>query len=199
MAGDPARDLRTDALRNDPEVEAAYAAAPAHLRVEIIHGALMMSPRPRPNHASVLGRITMLCAPVALGRGPTEPSGWIILPEPEVHLGERPHKVSPDLAGWRRERMPQRPTAAAITLAPDWVCEVLSPDTETYDRGTKMALYAEYNVSHVWLADPEEQQLEVFRLEKGRLHVVATHQGGLTVRAEPFLEHEFDLAVLWDW
>jgi Uma2 family endonuclease len=64
---------------------------------------------------------------------------WLV--EPELHLGPRPEKVVPDLAGWRRERLPDTLLDAdadgAITVLPDWVCEVLSERTEHVDRGKK--------------------------------------------------------------
>lgn len=66
--------------------------------------------------------------------------GWILLDEPELHLGA--DVVVPDLAGWGRERMPTFPhDAAYFTLAPDWVGEVLSPSTATLDRGEKLAFH----------------------------------------------------------
>ena len=72
--------------------------------------------------------------------------------EPELHLGS--HVVVPDLAAWRRERLPALPDTAWIEVAPDWVCEVLSPSTERYDRGEKRAIYADAGVRHVWHIDP---------------------------------------------
>ena len=125
---------------------------PEHLIGEILHGQLITQPRPAPRHArrtSVIG--AELMAPYDKGRG--GPGGWWILDEPELHLG--PHILVPDLAGWRRERMPVFPETAYFTLAPDWVCEVLSPGTARIDRVVKMPLYAEQGVAWLWLVDPE--------------------------------------------
>ena len=80
------------------------------------------------------------------------PGGWILLDEPELHL--HGDVLVPDLAGWRRERMPELPDAAAFELAPDWICEVLSPSTAASDRAEKMPIYARERVAHVWLVDP---------------------------------------------
>jgi hypothetical protein len=88
------------------------------------------------------------------------------LDEPELHFGE--HVVVPDLAGWRRERMRAMPRQAFFTLAPDWVCEVLSPSTERADRGRKLRIYAEAGVAHVWFLKPADRTLEVLRL-RGRV------------------------------
>ena len=106
-------------------------------------------------------------------------------------------QVTPDLAGWRRERMPEAPDAPYITLAPDWVCEVLSPSTETLDRGKKLRRYAREHVAHVWLVDPSRQTLEVLSLESDGWNVLAVHEGRAGVRAAPFDAIELELGALW--
>src|SRR5207249_852908 len=83
----------------------------------------------------------------------------------------------PDLAGWRRERMPTMPDVAAFELAPDWACEVISPSTGEIDRGRKMRVYARERVGHLWIVDPILRTLEVYRLENGRWVVASTHGG----------------------
>lgn len=119
-----------------------------------------------------------------------------MLDGPELRLG---HDVLvPDLAGWRRERMPRVPRTPAFTLAPDWLCEVLSPSTARLDRAAKLPVYAREGVKHVWLVDPESRMLEVFRLEGGHYSLRVTHSGTDRVRAEPFEALELELAALWD-
>ncbi len=118
-----------------------------------------------------------------------------MLDEPELHFGE--HVLVPDLAGWRRERMPSVPDVAFFTLAPDWVCEVLSPSTERIDRGKKLRIYAEAGVPHAWLLNPIERTLEVLRLHDGTWSIVAVHTGDERVRAVPFEAVELALAELW--
>jgi Uma2 family endonuclease len=127
--------------------------------------------------------------------GERGPGGWFILNEPELHLGE--DVLVPDLAGWRRERMPVFQRTPAFELAPDWVCEVLSPSRAWVDRSVKLPVYAREGVSHAWLVDPEARTLEVFRLEGGRYSLLGTHEGADRVRAEPFEDFELELALLW--
>jgi Uma2 family endonuclease len=103
----------------------------------------------------------------------------------------------PDIAGWRRERLPAPPAAAHITLAPDWLCEVLSPSTETVDRLKKLKIYAREGVGYVWLVNPLLQTLEVLRLESQQWPLVGAHEGGARVRAEPFAAIELELGALW--
>lgn len=121
----------------------------------------------------------------------------MILFEPELHLGPEPDIIVPDLAGWRRERMPSVPHDAYLTVAPDWACEVISPSTEDIDRAEKMPIYARENVSHVWLVDPLLKTLEVFRLDGESYRMIHTWRGSVSVRAEPFDAIELEMAVLW--
>jgi Uma2 family endonuclease len=130
-------------------------------------------------------------------RGKGGPGGWVILDEPELHL-RGGHVLVPDLAGWRRERMPRVPLeAAAFELAPDWVCEVLSPSTEAGDRADKMPIYAAERVAHAWLVDPVVRTLEVHRLDGETYRVVGVRRDAARARAEPFDAIELELGALW--
>ncbi len=167
---------------------------PDNLVAEIVDGELHASPRPAPRHAVAETAVGMLLGnPFHFGRG--GPGGWWILAEPELHLGS--DVLVPDYAGWRRTRMPSIPDKAYFELAPDWLCEVISPSTASLDRTRKLAAYARAGVPHVWLVDPLARTLEVLRLEAGRWTIVASHAGNETVRAEPFGEVELALADLW--
>lgn len=172
-------------------------SAPPHKVAEIIEGELVLSPRPAGPHsvaASALGE--ELGPPFKRGSG--GPGGWIILDEPELHLAG--NVLVPDLGGWRRETMSAVANEPYFTIRPDWLCEVLSPSTERFDRGNKIALYAKAGVSHAWLVNPLQRTLEVLRLS------AETPQQWLTVnvfrdeakiRAEPFDAIELDLGILW--
>jgi len=167
---------------------------PVHQVAEIVDGDLHVSPRPASLHArAASGLNRALGPPFDDGRG--GPGGWWILFEPELHLGE--DVLVPDLAGWRRERMPAFPDTAAFTLAPDWVCEVLSPATERLDRARKMPAYAREGVGHLWLVNPTARTLEAYRLGEGRWTLLATFEGSATFRAEPFAAVELELGRLW--
>ena len=168
--------------------------APPHVVAEVVDGKLYQSPRPSSPHAlaaSALGE--ELGPPFKRGRG--GPGGWMILDEPELHLGE--DILVPDLGGWRRERMPEVPDAAYFELAPDWVCEVLSPSKRALDRGAKLRVYAESRVPHVWLVEPLDRFVEVLRLDGTSYRIVQTATGHDPVRLEPFEALALDLSVLW--
>jgi Uma2 family endonuclease len=179
--------------------KATYAdleALPPNVVGEIIFGVLHAMPRPRVRHARAATRLgTGLGPPFDEGRG--GPGGWIFLHEPELHLAE--DVLVPDLAAWRRERLPELPDAAYLSLAPDWACEVLSPSTRALDVTDKRAVYHRERVSHLWYVDPQAdtKTLEVQRWSPSGYVIVATWRGDAIVRAEPFEAIELALASLW--
>jgi Uma2 family endonuclease len=168
--------------------------APENKVAEILDGELFLSPRPGPPHASVASMVGMAIG-TPFHRGIGGPGGWRILDEPELHFGE--DVLVPDLAGWRRERMPGMPREAFFKLPPDWVCEVLSPSTERIDRGRKLRIYARAAVAHLWFLKPADRTLEVLRLREGVWTIAAVWEDAVVVRAEPFGAIELDLGSLW--
>lgn len=176
-------------------------ALPEHVRGQLVAGVLHAHPRPRASHARVSSRLGMtLGGPFDMGSGGGE-GGWILLFEPELHLGG--DVLVPDLAGWRRTTMPELPEVAYFTVAPDWICEVLSAATARLDRGKKLEAYAREGVPVVWLVDPESKTLEIFMLEARtslgpRYVLAAVHGGDDVVHAEPFASFALRLAGLWE-
>lgn len=169
-------------------------AVPDHLVAEILFGELVTHPRPAPRHASsaiALGGV--LTPPFQFGNG--GPGGWVFMVEPELHLGA--HVTVPDLAAWRRERLPTLPETAWIEVAPDWICEVLSPATEVYDRTEKRTIYAGAGVGHLWFVDPRQQMLEVFELTEGKWLLLDVLRDHAQVAAPPFADPSFALGLLW--
>ena len=168
---------------------------PANRVGEIVAGELHMSPRPSFVQGRAAFRLAGALTPFDGPPGDKAPGGWVLLFAPELHLGG--DVLVPDLAGWRRERLPQLPDTS-LTLAPDWVCEVLSPATEALDRAHKMDSYAREGVSSLWLVNPRPQLLEVYRLAGGRWSWVGAHLANETVQAEPFESLSLKLGSLWE-
>jgi Uma2 family endonuclease len=177
-------------------------AVPPNEVAELIGGVLHVMPRPAPRQVrarSVLG--------FEIGgrfdRGRSGPGSWWVLDQPELHFSDptAPGEIDalvPDVAGWRRERMPALPETAAFELAPDWVCEVVSPSTEKVDRGAKMPIYAREGVGFAWLVDPIARRLEAYVLGPGRRwSEPAIHEGAARVRVPPFDAIELELSALW--
>ena len=168
--------------------------APAHRVAEIVDGTLHTHPRPAMPHALASSRLGgELTGPFDRGRG--GPGGWWIIDEPELHLGEE--IVVPDLAGWRRERMPDYPDTAYVTLAPDWVCDVLSPSTRRLDLHGKRPVYAREGVGHLWLVDPLDRTLEAFELRDGHWTLIATAKDDEPVSIRPYDAITLSLGDLW--
>jgi Uma2 family endonuclease len=183
----------------EPKRNATYddvLAAPEHKVAEILDGELFLSPRPATPHARANSRLgAVLDSLDDENDGPSNPGGWVFLDEPELHLGS--NVVVPDIAGWRRERLPRIPDAPWFDLPPDWLCETLSPSTARIDRTRKLAIYAREGVRHVWLVDPLARTLEVLALDGERWIVAENHGGDDVVRAAPFAVLELALARLW--
>ncbi len=168
---------------------------PENVNGEIVGGDLYATPRPRVGHAATQGVVgSDLTARFRLGDG--GPGGWWILPEPELRFGVE--VLVPDLGGWRRSRVPELDRdVVSVTIAPDWVAEIVSPSTARFDRVIKLPVYARERVGHVWIIDPIACTLEVLRLEGGRWTIESQHAGADRVRAAPFDAVEIDLARWW--
>jgi hypothetical protein len=168
--------------------------APPNMVAELIRGALHLHPRPASRHAfagSSLG--SKVGTPFHHGEG--GPGGWWVLFEPELHLGE--DVLVPDLAGWRRERMPAFPDAPWFDLAPDWICEVLSPSTRRIDLTDKRDIYGAAGVGHLWLVDPKARTLEAFEHRASAWVLIAALKDADEVRVPPFDAVAFSLSALW--
>ena len=185
---------------SSPKRRAVYAdflKVPEWKVAEIIDGELIVSPRPAIPHAhtgSAIGAQVWQSFNGPPG-SPEQPGGWWILFEPELHLGD--DVLVPDVAGWRRARVPALPPVAFMTEPPDWVCEVLSPSTAVVDRTRKMRICAREAVAHLWFVDPGMRTLEVHRLQHGQWMVASTHGGDDVARAEPFDAVELALGRWW--
>jgi len=177
-----------------PATYADIEALPPHVVGEILFGNLVTHPRPHRRHggaASALGAISTNAYQFGIGG----PGGWIFVVEPELHLG--PHVAVPDIAGWRQEHMTESSEKAFFEVAPDWICEVLSPSTEKYDKGDKRRIYAHYEVQHLWHVDPRAKTLEVFRLQGRDWLLTHTFVDREDVSAPPFDAITFSLGLLW--
>ena len=183
--------------KSEPNPRATYQDvldAPLHRVAEIVDGTLYTHPRPAMPHARASSSLG-----VKIG-GPFDydaggPGGWWIVDEPELHLGE--DILVPDLTGWRRERMPDYPGTAYVTMAPDWVCEVLSASTRKHDLHGKRPVYAREGVGHLWLVDPVDHTLEAFELREQQWVLIASAKDDDPICIRPFDAVTFSLGDLW--
>jgi Uma2 family endonuclease len=177
-----------------PATYADLEKVPSHLVAEIIHGVLETHPRPLPRHAAASAEmIGTLRDPFRMGSG--GPGGWIFMVEPELHPG--PHVLVPDIAGWRRERLPRMPEQVGITTPPDWICEILSPSTARLDQGPKRQIYADQGVAFLWMLNPDTRVLDAYQLVAGKWLLLGTATGGDQVCLPPFDAISFSLDTLF--
>lgn len=180
----------------EPSLYEQLLALPDNLTGEILNGELHTQPRPTGRHAvAETGLGASLLPPFQ--RGKDGPGGWWIVAEPEIHFIRDTLLAVPDLAGWRRERMPNIPDGHRFEVVPDWVCEILSFSTAKKDRAVKLPLYAQYRVAHAWLLDPVAKTLEAFSLTEQGWLLVATLKDEDAVSVPPFDAISFSLADLW--
>jgi Uma2 family endonuclease len=170
---------------------------PDHQVGELVAGELIVSPRPRVRHAQVVAGLVSELFPHFRGaeRAAEGGGGWQLLVEPELHFGG--DVLVPDLAGWHWDRFDVGGDVVGVTVAPDWVCEVISPSTARADRVLKMPVYARVGVRHLWIVDPVLHTVEVYGLDAGRWAVLGSHGGDDPVRIVPFETLELQPARWW--
>ncbi len=192
----PRRTPHGAVLLDRPAVAADLDRLPPTWRGEIIQGTLYAFPRPSAPHQQAGDSVLEgLRGPFQRGQG--GPGGWWILTEPGVKLPET-EEFSPDVAGWRRERLARWPRKGPITLAPDWVCEVYSPSTRSYDNVIKRRFYAAIGVSYLWYVDPLDRTLTAAKLFDGRWLELGAWRDDEKPRVEPFEDVVLDLASWWE-
>jgi Uma2 family endonuclease len=165
---------------------------------EVIHGVIVEKAAPFIEHGAAQFSLGTLLGPFRRrgGGGPASPGGWWFGNEVDVEFG--PHEVyRPDVAGWRRERMPTFPKERPLRIRPDWVCEVLSESNARHDLQTKLRAYHDFKVPHYWIVDPARELLTVhaWREEGYVTALVASRKD--RVRAVPFDAIEIFVGVLF--
>ncbi|MCG8555662.1 MAG: Uma2 family endonuclease [Proteobacteria bacterium] len=170
---------------------------PDEQRAEVLAGRIATAPAPLPRHSKVQGAARrFLGGPFDDDDGRGGPGGWWIFVEVDVQL--TPHDVvRPDLAGWRRERLQSPGSMRPITVAPDWVCEVVSRSTASRDRVTKRTLYARAGIAHYWIIDPDARVLEALQLENRAWIETGAYDDTSTARIPPFEAIELEVGRLF--
>jgi len=184
------------ASMTSPATLAELDALPPGITGEIIEGVLYTMTKPRARHQRTTLKIGGgIGAPFDDGIG--GPGGWWIITEPGIELPNNTPEIVPDVAGWRRHRMPELPFDDPIRVVPDWVCEILSPTTRRHDLLVKLPYYAKIGVAYAWLVDLEARTLTSQRLESGRWLTLGTYGDDTEARIEPFDEVPLDIASWW--
>lgn len=166
-------------------------------RYEVLAGELFEKAAGDGEHSGTqAGMVITLGGPFNRRGGSGPPGGWWLLTEPDVEF--EPHEVlRPDLAGWRRERCPERPSGFPVRVVPDWVCEVLSPSTAARDVGHKRTVYHRHGVEWYWLVHPRDHIVTVLRRGVRDYEIAATCGAEGRVRLPPFDAVEVEAARLF--
>jgi Uma2 family endonuclease len=175
------------AAKQAPATLADLLAIPEAERFhEIIAGELVKKPMPSARHGGAqAGLAARIGGPYGRRPGGRSPGGWRFATETEI-LFDQHDVYRPDIAGWRRDRLPELPDEAPLTTLPDWICEILSPSNPRNDLIKKMRTYQRSGVPHYWLVDPVAETLHVYRSVEGGYLLVLSAEGEERVRAEPF-------------
>lgn len=173
----------------------AFLARNPDERVELIRGTIEEKAAPTTEHSRAQGGIDRRLG----GRfdrkpGGRWPGGWWFFTELDVRLAQE--VLRPDVCGYRRERMPRVPPGRPVAIAPDWVCEILSPSNAKTDRVEKLQTYFAVGVPHYWLVDPLEGSLEIFRRTDLAYALVQSAHRGQRLKPEPFDALEFSVDEL---
>jgi Uma2 family endonuclease len=190
--------MSSTAGRRSPATISDLLAIPPEARFhEIIDGELVRKAMPSGEHGDAQSALAShLKGPFQRRKGGRWPGGWWIYTEVEIEFALN-QVYRPDVVGWRRERVPERPRGTPIQVRPDWVCEILSPSNPGTDRVKKLNHYHQFGVQHYWIVDPVEESLSVFRwMTEGYLLVLAASRGA-RVRPEPFEALELSVGTLF--
>ena len=190
--------MSSTAVERSPATLVDLLAIPPDERFhEIIDGELVRKAMPSFEHGDAQSALAArIKGPFQRRPGGSWPGGWWIATEVEIQLAPG-HIYRPDVVGWRRDRVPTRPTGTPIAILPDWICEVLSPSNPGTDRVKKLNHYHQFRVPHYWIVDPMDESLSVFRwTTEGYLLVLATGRDA-RVHAEPFEAIELPVSALF--
>lgn len=183
--------------RRGTATTADLLAIPEHERFhELIAGEIVPKAAPSAEHGTAQRRLGTLVDPFDRRPGGRWPGGWWLMTEVEVEF-ETHETYRPDVVGWRRDRVPDRPRGNPVRIRPDWICEILSPTNSGNDRVVKLNAYHQFEVPHYWISDPTEETLSAFRwTQDGYLLVVAAGTGQ-RVRVEPFAAIEIEVGEIF--
>jgi len=163
-------------------------------RHELIEGSIVEKGAATGEHGAVQRKLSAYVDPYDQRPGGRRPGGWWSATETDVYF-DASNTFRPDVVGWRRARVPERPRGTPIMVLPDWICEILSTNKRN-DLIKKKRVYHRHHVPHYWIVDPERETLTVYRwAEDGYVEILVAERGE-EVRAEPFDAVPMQVGVL---
>lgn len=186
----------SDAALKLPTVE-EFWDLPDDYRMELVDGEIVYKAQPSCEHSEVQTYLIESLSPFnRKGGGGGSPGGWWIRSEINVRYSERKHGFTHDIAGWRRDKHPEKPKGKWVDATPDWVCEILSGNRAD-DIVTKRWVLHSHEVAHYWIVDTEAKTISIFRWHAEGYLLVKDATLGEKLALEPFTGLEFDVSFLF--
>jgi len=132
-------------------------------RYELLNGDIVMVPAPTTIHQFIAANLEFILQNFVRAHD----LGFVLFSPIDVVFGQGNDRevVQPDLLYVSHPRRAII-TEEEIQGAPDLIAEILSPGTETRDRGYKKHLYGRYGVQEYWIVDPVLRTVEVYTGEQ---------------------------------
>jgi Uma2 family endonuclease len=164
-------------------------------RFELVDGAIVEKGAATGEHGAAQHKLSVYVGPYDRRPGGRRPGGWWFATEVDVYF-DQANSFRPDVAGWRRDRVPERPRGIPIMVRPDWICEILSTNKRN-DLIKKKRVYHRHEVPYYWIVDPEQETLVIYRwAQEGYIEILAAERGEV-VSAEPFDATPLQVGVLF--
>ena len=170
----------------------------ADSHAELIDGQIVYKTHPDGEHGDRQGAVISALRTI-FNRKPqgNGTGGWWIMSDVSILYTKLERILEPDIVGWKRNRVPEKPTGYPIAVRPDWVCEV-SHTTWKKDTTTVYETLEAAGVPYYWLLDVERENLVVFELQEtgkyARIHSFFRENG--KVRIKPFDAVELEMGIL---
>lgn len=165
-------------------LEDLFAIPESERHHELVDGAIVEKGAATGEHGAAQRKLSAFIDPFDRRPGGGGPGGWWFATEVDVFF-DAANTLRPDVLGWRRERVPERPRGSPVRVVPDWVCEILSTNRRN-DLVKKKRVYHHDEAPHDWIVDPEEGTLAVHRWAKAGYVELLVAERGERVSGEPF-------------
>ena len=176
-------------------LEDLLAIPEAERRHELIEGSIVEKGAATGEHGAAQRKLSAHIDPYDQRPGGRWPGGWWFATEVDIYF-DPANTFRPDVVGWRRDHVPERPRGRPIMVRPDWICEILSTN-ERNDLIRKKRVYHRHQVQHYWIIDPERETLMVYRWGQDGYVERLVAERGEEVCAEPFDAIPLQVGVLF--
>lgn len=150
-------------LRKEQEKRQAFydSLSAEENKVEFINGEIVVQSPVKRQHGLISGNIYSMVKTFVIKNG----LGEVFFEKAMIRLTRNDYE--PDICYFDTTHVAEFNEETSLFPAPRLVVEVLSPKTETRDRGIKFQDYAYHAIPEYWIVDPRERTLEQYILTEG--------------------------------